>query len=91
MKSTRRIIFCVIGIFCLFVSIRIMNMSTGIIGDMAEYGGDAYTGIQNTEVITGANVHYLSEIITKCFAYSFLVGGLLLIVNSIFVNKKQTN
>ncbi len=48
-----------------------------------EYGGDAYTGIQNAAASTGRNVAYVADYICYGFSSVLLVAGLVLFVVAI--------
>lgn len=80
MKTIRSILLVIIGAFSIFVGIDIRGRNTGDVETFKEYGGDAYTGIQNTEARTGSNVRFQSEIIKEGMSDVFIICGMIIIV-----------
>lgn len=89
MKILRSILFALVGIVCLGTGIQMYNSDVGRMASYQEYGGDAYTGIQNAEVQTGGLVRIQSDILAKGLGYIMIYGGLTLIICAIPVNKKK--
>ncbi len=88
MKYLHNILFGLVGILCFFFCYVISELNTGSIAVPMEYGGEAYTGIQNAEVKTGANIVFLSEIVAECFSLSFFVVGVIFIIKAIPTKKE---
>ena len=58
-----------------------------IFESMYQYGGDAYTGIQNAAAATANNVNYLgknlanaTDFFAECMGYLLLIGGLVILL-----------
>lgn len=91
MKNVRSILFAIVGVLSIYVSIWMRNMNSGNIETPREYGGEAYTGIQNAEVRTGANIYFQSEIIKEGFADVLLITGMVLIIVALPVRTGFSN
>ena len=87
MRKIRSILFILIGAISIFLGVDLHSMNTGEVETFKEYGGDAYTGIQNTEARTCANVRLPSEIIQEGLDNLFIVAGAFIIALSIPTNK----
>lgn len=88
MKWLRSILLVVIGALSIFLGCISFERHTGDVETFKEYGGEAYTGIQNTEARTGANVRFQSEIIKEGIGNMFVIGGLLIIALAIPTKSK---
>lgn len=64
-------------------------MSGGYYVFEKQYGGDAYTGVQNAAAVTGQNVKKLTEINQFGFGSILMVGGVALIAAGIPESKKR--
>ena len=87
MKWLRSILLIIIGALSIFLGSDILGMNTGNHVGNQEYGGDAYTGIQNTEATTGFNVLMQSEIIKQVGGNTLIIGGLVMIAFAIPTKK----
>lgn len=72
MKWFRSILLILAGAYCILIGIYLPGKGTGNTVTYKEYGGEAYTGIQNTEAVIAYNVYVQSELIKE-------IGGCLLI------------
>lgn len=79
MKKITSAIGAAAGALSVIFSFVILNYSTGHYEETFEYGGDAYTGIQNAAAGTAVNVHYLSEIVRFGFFAVLFIAGVALI------------
>lgn len=70
------------GILSISLSVYSFNSLTGTYMNRKEYGGDAYTGIQNAAAQTANNVNEMAEMMSFSFGSILLVGGLTLIFSS---------
>ena len=61
MKWLRSILLIIIGALSIFLGSDILGMNTGNHVGNQEYGGDAYTGIQNAAAQTANNIQYLNR------------------------------
>ena len=82
-KKTKNTILMIIGIFCIIMSIVCFANATGGYSRNQQYGGDAYTGIQNAAAQTANNVTVLIHVAKIGFGSILLVTGLCLILYSI--------
>lgn len=89
MRYVRSILLAIIGFCCFFVGIQIYNSEVGEPITYKEYGGDAYTGIQNAEAKTGDLIVTQSNIIAHGFGSVMIFGGLALIALAIPIGKKN--
>ena len=67
------------GIISIVFSIIVFCMDNGSWENSLQYGGDAYTGIQNAAAQTANNIQALSDIFKIAFGAVLLVGGIVLI------------
>jgi len=86
MKILRSILLVLVGFGCLITGIQVYNSHVGEMASYKEYGGEAYTGIQNAEVQTGGLVRLQSDIIAKGLGSIMIFGGITMIVCAIPVN-----
>jgi len=89
MKILRSILLVLVGIACLMTGIQVYKSDIGRMASYKEYGGDAYTGIQNAEVQTGGLVRIQSDILAKGLGSIMIFGGLTLIICAIPTNLKK--
>lgn len=89
MKILRSILLALIGIACIMNGIQVYKSDIGGMASYKEYGGDAYTGIQNAEVQTGGLVRIQSDILAKGLGSIMIFGGLTIIVFAIPTNLKK--
>ena len=89
MKILRSIFFALVGIACFMTGIQVYKSDIGGMSSYQEYGGDAFTGIQNAEVQTGGLVRIQSDILAKGLGSIMIFGGLTLIVCAIPTNLKR--
>lgn len=89
MRVLRSTLLALVGVACLLTGIQVYNSNIGGMASYQEYGGDAYTGIQNAEVQTGGLVRIQSDIIAKGFGSIMIFGGIALIVCAIPTNLKR--
>ena len=73
----------IIGILAIALSIVSFCMDAGYDISYQQYGGDAYTGMQNASARTANNVVYLCKVVKFGFGSILLVSGLTLIVAGI--------
>ena len=78
-KSISSIVGLISGFVSLIFSFTIRSMSVGSYAYSWSYGGDAYTGIQNSAAQTANNVSLVGNIVKTGFSGMFLVIGLALI------------
>jgi hypothetical protein len=79
MKKTGYIGGIISGIISIVLSFVVNGMDTGSWSLYYEYGGDAYTGIQNSSAQAANNLGYLTELVqTGMFAF-LLVFGIALV------------
>ena len=74
--TIRSIAFIAIAIVSFCFAISIEDMSVGRDVSSYQYGGDAYTGIQNAAAETGCNVYQVAQIERKGFEFIFILTGL---------------
>lgn len=67
------------GIISIIFSIIVFCMDNGSWENSLQYGGDAYTGIQNAAAQTANNIQALCDILKIAFGAVLLVGGIVLI------------
>ena len=92
------IVLIVVGVVALILACSLFTAEVGLGEGYEQYGGDAYTGIQNAAARTSKNVVITNEILCLGFGsvllvMSFLglgVGVALLIPNKIKKEKKET-
>ena len=90
MKIIRSILFALLGICCIITGSQIYNSNIGELYPYKEYGGDAFTGIQNAEVQTGGLVRLQSVIISQGIGCILIFGGAAFIICAIPTNLKKT-
>ena len=89
MKKAGNIGGIICGIISIIFSFDIKKMSIGFYESSSQYGGDAYTGIQNASAQAANNVRDLANIVrTGLFAF-FLITGIALIC--FFVSRLDDN
>lgn len=92
MAKLRSILFGAAGVVSIALAIACFTFEIGAYEPTETYGGDAYTGIQNTGAATANNVHVLSEITKLGFGSILLIGGIALIAAAIPTKKpRETN
>ncbi len=79
LKKTAAIILIIAGALSLIFGIICFAKSVGYTEKNEQYGGDAYTGIQNAGAQTANNVYNGNSIMRFGFGCILLVGGLALI------------
>lgn len=79
----KTVLLIIIGILAIALSIVSFRMDAGYVILYEQYGGDAYTGMQNASARTANNVVYLCEVVRFGFGSILLVSGLTLIVSGI--------
>lgn len=87
MKWFRAILLVFAGVYCILIGIYLPGKDTGRTVANKEYGGEAYTGIQNTEATTAYNVYVQSELIQEIGGCFLIVVGITLIAFAIPVKK----
>lgn len=92
-KLSSRDLFLIGGVISGVISVIfgiVMSFKTaGFLGSMHEYGGDAYTGIQNAAAQTANNVLFLG-VITRS-GCSFILVSIGLIAAFYFMSELKTN
>ena len=89
MKILRSILLLLIGIFTICAGVDISHETLGELASYKEYGGDAFTGIQNAEVQTGGLVRLQSQLIRESVSTFFYIIGAIIIVCAIPTNLKR--
>ncbi|KWW27455.1 MAG: hypothetical protein AUK64_2177 [bacterium P201] len=89
MRYVRSVLLAIIGVWSIFTGIQFYNIDPGEPITYKEYGGDAYTGIQNAEAKTGDLIVTQSNIIAQGFGSIMIFGGLVMIACAIPVKKKN--
>lgn len=79
----KSVLLIIIGILAIALSIVSFCMDAGYYAVYEQYGGDAYTGMQNASARTADNVLYLCKVVKFGFGSILLVSGLTLIVAGI--------
>ena len=79
----KSVLLIIIGILAIALSIVSFCMDAGYDISYQQYGGDAYTGMQNATARTANNVDYLCKVVKFGFGSILLVSGLTLIVAGI--------
>ncbi len=72
----------ILGIVIIVVAITNESFSYHYSGTTGkeEYGGDAYTGIQNACALTANNTYHTFELVQECFQMLFIIIGALVIL-----------
>ena len=85
-KSKAQKVICVfgviLGIVCIILATQ-LNFSSGYVS-WKEYGGDAYTGIQNAAAATANNVDSLGDFLEEATSMFFIVMGVGIILISLY-------
>ena len=89
MRYVRSTLLAIVGICCFVVGIQLYNKDAGYSPAPKEYGGDAYTGIQNAAAATAEAVNIQSDIIAQGLGSIMIFGGMAMIVCAIPVRNKQ--
>lgn len=89
MKWFRSILLILAGAFCINIGIHLQGKGTGNTVAHKEYGGEAYTGIQNTEATIAYNVCVQSELIQEIGSCGLIVAGIALIAFAIPTGKSN--
>ena len=94
MRKLRSILLAIAGAMSIVMGIiQLYGSTRDYYGDFVrqeEYGGDAYTGIQNACAVTAMNVATVRTSIGTGIAYLLLVGGVALIGVAIPVGDDKT-
>lgn len=88
MKWFRSILLILAGVHCILIGIYLQGNDTGKTVAHKEYGGEAYTGIQNTEATIAYNVYIQSELIQEIGSCGLIVAGIALIAFAIPTKSK---
>lgn len=89
MRIVRSVLFALLGLWSILTGIRGYNSDLGELYPYKEYGGDAFTGIQNAEVQTGGLVRLQSHIISQGLGSILIFGGIAFIICAIPTNLKK--
>lgn len=81
----KRILFGLTGIASVVLSIVCYCMYTGGYDGYKQYGGDAYTGIQNSAAKAANNITYLGDILKFGLGSILLIMGVVLIIVAITI------
>ncbi len=76
-KKNERGLFIIAGIISIVLAIVCLTLSTGYYESNKEYGGDAYTGIQQAAAQTANNVQDLTAAVKTGFSSLLFVIGLI--------------
>ena len=82
-KRIAAVALVLIGIVAVILSFSAYGLDTGYSESDKEYGGDAYTGIQNAAAQTSRNLVYLTEAVAYVGGSVLLIAGLALIGSGI--------
>lgn len=83
MRYLRSIIFAIAGTLSIFCGVSVSDLPIGEIVEFKEYGGDAYSGIQQAGAHTALNIVYLSKIAKDGASGVLYVAGIALIACAI--------
>ena len=89
MRIIRSILLVLVGVFSIIMGIECYDTEIGEPYHYQTYGGDAFTGIQHTEVQTGRLVRLQTQLIRKGFTTSFIIAGLTMIACAIPTDLKK--
>ena len=89
MKYIRSVLFALLGLWCIITGIQLYNSNIGELYPCKEYGGDAFTGIQNAEVQTGGLVRLQSVILSHGIGSILIFGGIAFIICAIPTSLKK--
>lgn len=89
MKYIRSVIFVLAGALSIFCGVSVGDLPIGEIVEFKEYGGDAYSGIQQAGAHTALNIVYLAKILKEGLSGILYVGGITLIACAIPTFKKS--
>ena len=80
-RKTLKTLFFIIGILAIAAAVLIPCLGLGIgrSASFYSYGGDAYTGIQNTAARATNNILYIGELLQIVSTGLFAIVGLVLI------------
>lgn len=79
----------ILGIVSLVLCVVVFSGSVGYRESFLQYGGDAYTGMQNASAQTANNVMYLGQTIRMALAFFLAVQGLGMIFFALCIRTKQ--
>lgn len=83
MKNSKSAFLLIVGALSILLSILCFSLNVGGREFDLEYGGDAYTGIQNATAQTATNVYYLSKIVKTGAGSILLVAGCVCIISGL--------
>lgn len=83
MSIIKKVLYGIVGLVSSILGIVCFTMDTGSYEMNLQYGGDAYTGIQNASAQAANNVQDLAAICAFGFGALLLIIGLILIVYAI--------
>ncbi len=89
MKILRSILLTILGFCLILCGSDVLNMNIGHAELRQNYGGDAYTGIQNAECTTGQLIILQSDIISYGLGCIMIFGGITMIVFAIPTELKR--
>ncbi len=78
-----------LGIAAIAMSVVVFSGSVGYFESFHQYGGDAYTGIQNAAAQTANNVLYLGQTVQMALGFFLLLQGLVLLLGALCIRTKQ--
>ena len=78
-----------LGIGAIALAVLVFTGSVGYYESFMQYGGDAYTGIQNAAAQTANNIMFLGETIRLGLASFLLIQGLVLLLGALCIRTKQ--
>lgn len=82
-KKTKATLMALVGVLSIILAIMCFSADPGFHGSYERYGGDAYTGIQNTAARAVDNIRNLTRITKTGFGSVLLITGCCLIISSI--------
>lgn len=88
-KTIKKIGFAVSGLASLILGIVCYCLDAGSYVFNVQYGGDAYTGIQNAAARTACNVTNLAKICKFGFGSVLLIAGVVLIICAVTYKEKE--
>lgn len=89
MRYIRSVIFVIAGAFSIFCGVSVNDLPIGEIVEFKEYGGDAYSGIQQASAHTALNIVYLSKIVKEGASGMLYICGITLIACAVPIKKKE--
>ena len=90
MKNGCALMLIVLGVVSVILGLVMFGMEDGYYEMDEQYGGDAYTGIQNAAAQTADNVKALGKIVKTGFGGVFAIGGLIMITIGVNGTHAQT-